>query len=1045
MAFTTDELNVIRSYIAYTGVAPTQAELEAAFDQENIFDFAEALIAGNTQTNTEFVTALYQNLLGREPDAGGLEFWTGLMSASQGLLALSKDQVLLAFQQEATKAANDGAVVTGKVEAAEQAGLTTDDGSFGSTGPVTPTDDEYLDRTFDATPGDSDVKGWEDDADIGNVGTDIGDDLDSLPTSKSHKIYNVGYNAMAEGKGFISANYTFDLSNQLGEFGDYEAYFLSPVLTNTTTTVGNSLVVELIDRHAATDAEALEFVAIQSFSFKIDGVTYVIESADLLNASSYDEVLAAVQAGLTDLGINDKVEASLGSQFQREQTDPDTQATTGALLNGTQIVIEAKGSQVLDRGGFQTGEKAGADRNIDLAARQDVTDTSVTSSLVATNLELDNIGFGSQGGSINISGQSASLKGVQEFNIDADGTAVWLTELSSEPLRGRTLDKLEVINLTGGADNFHIGKEQVGGAVGYSAFTGAGDEAGIEDVREFNAGSFNGNIRIDADVTHDVIARDFNLTDNQNNPSTDNSDFMYTFGGGDDLLYLDFAQEVVAYEDATLTVSTGAGEDTVVVTLVDSDPVLNANWYADHQRQDNVSIDTGAGDDTVRTPGQGDMNISTGAGDDTVYTDNSGSVNYILTDTNGNGDVEGTDTADDAAKAHWVFGASADDVTDLAGNALAPAFLYEGKLTVTFSGAQTAGGGVAAAAAAQNTVGWESIEVDIPTADNYAVDQRHINQAIKEAINTDPVLSKLLLAKDGADNTLVIESLIDGEFAADDLVYNVTSTTIDGSTAAGVITAYQNFAGDSTAVFGAAQAANAATVAAQDGTNPDLASDGAGTDIVGAASGLQSNNVINLGQGADDVLVLGTEANSNDEIVMTGYGLGTNHIVNFDDSAGTGIDQLNLTAYLTTQTSASGSSTSAVAVATTGVDAIVAGAANTAAANSVTEITGFDSTAVAGETWDAMTAANVLNAFQDNTNAYGNLDDDFDAAAALANILGNDRKHIVAIENDNNAGEYKFFELTSADDTQEFTAAQLIGTVDFGANVDFASNDILVG
>ena len=50
-----------------------------------------------SSSDTEFATALYQNVLGRDPDAGGLEYWTVHMKI--GLLG--REDVLCGFAESA--------------------------------------------------------------------------------------------------------------------------------------------------------------------------------------------------------------------------------------------------------------------------------------------------------------------------------------------------------------------------------------------------------------------------------------------------------------------------------------------------------------------------------------------------------------------------------------------------------------------------------------------------------------------------------------------------------------------------------------------------------------------------------------------------------------------------------------------------------------------------------------------------------------------------------------------------------------------------------
>src|SRR5690554_4905128 len=241
---------------------------------------------------------------------------------------------------------------------------------------------------------------------------------------------------------------------------------LSPLLDNVTTNLGSVLTIEVIDRMAeANDRDAaLSLVAIESFSFRLNGEQINVGSQDILNAETYSELRDAIEARINELAANkpalNDIEVTLGGDFTRQQVDADTLVTTGASVLGTQIILTATGSNLIERGGFTFGERSGVDRNVDPSGRQDTSVLGSETDLITTNLEFKNVGYGSQGGSVNVSGQSQSDKGVQQFDIVAEkhnlDLGVWLTELSSNPLRARdSINFLEVINLTGSAAYFH--------------------------------------------------------------------------------------------------------------------------------------------------------------------------------------------------------------------------------------------------------------------------------------------------------------------------------------------------------------------------------------------------------------------------------------------------------------------------------------------------------------------------------------------------------------------------------------------------------------
>ncbi|UDL03833.1 DUF4214 domain-containing protein [Marinobacter sp. CA1] len=1111
MAFNSAELGVIRTYIAITGDAPTQSEFAAAFEENSgLPSLATELLEGRPQqSNQAFVEGLYQNLLGREADQEGLEYWASLLSASAGQLQLSKARLAVEFQNaSALNAENEPGLVDGTP------GLTSVDGVFD--GPIVeppPVLDFRFD--FDTTKGASDVTGWTHTKsdETGEVSDETGADT---YMSNTHKIYNVGMNAIDQGTASISRDYTFRTENQLGDHGHYEAYFLSPILDNVTTNLGTTLTIEVIDRMAEANNKdaALSLVAIQSFSFRLNGEEVVVGSDDILNATTYEELEAAIEARITELAEDNEalknVSVDLGADFTRQQVDADTLETTGANVLGTQIVITATGANQIERGGFSFGERTGSDRNVDPSGRQDTNVLGSETDLVTTNLEFKNVGYGSQGGSVNVSGQSLSDRGVEQFDIKAEdhalGLGVWLTELSSQPLKNRALNTLEVINLTGAADYFHVGIEQTSAENVDGGSVRAGKEfAGITDVRVFNASQFAQNVRINAEVTDNVVARDLNLGDGQDNPAGDNQTFSYNLGNGDNQLFLSFSEQVIAHEDVALSITSGSGNDKIVLVL-DNDDVAPGNWYSNQKDQKNIVINTGSGNDVVETQGAGDATILTGAGNDVVYTDNVGVQNFTLDVTTAAGletaeflgldiprDATGAPvgTVDGSSKAIWAFNSETQELGQLLGGTGSPLpgttgesgpyFLYDTTLTVTLSGA--------ALAAAMNITTGEALAlengfeatVDVPTGANYAATERHINQAIKTAINGDAVLSQLLEAIDGPNDTLIVRSKIDGAFADSDLRIDLNNpdSTPTGTEVSAINTAWQAFSGDSSAAFadGAAVLAEVdsqidAILAVNGGVAPgyeglskggtgagnnnsDLADVG-GNALAGADSGVESNNVIDLGVG-NDVVVMGTGVDSNDTLVVTGSSIGHNTVVNFVDGAETGRDFVSFNSYLTGQIDVSANGTAGGASTADLGDAVAQ--ANAIDADQVVILT-FAEDATQNETWDALSGADLINALNGNANAWAALggfaavdanntrtevDAYANAQTAGATFIGNSMKNIVLVDSDHNRGEYRVYEVTTdvvtagAATEDQFGSATLLGVIDFGHELDAAT------
>ena len=211
---------------------------------------------------------------------------------------------------------------------------------------------------------------------------------------------------------------------------------------------------------------------------------------------------------------------------------------------------------------------------------------------------------------------------------------------------------------------------------------------------------------------------------------------------------------------------------------------------------------------------------------------------------------------------------------------------------------------------------------------------------------------------------------------------------------------------------------------------------GAGNDTVRT---LGSGDVtINVGRG-DDIIVLSSHGDSNNEIVFEGTRLGNVDILNFDD-AGTSMDTLNFTHYLQTLESQFGNSDSRVNT-TLGVDADTI-------ANEVTVLTFTAGTGVdAAQTFAAMTSADLLAAINfsnlDSAADYGSIGENtLEAGPANMSFI---REHVVLLENSANLGEYKAFALTSwrTATNLDFATAELIGTFDLGATAVFTVGNIV--
>lgn len=720
---------------------------------------------------------------------------------------------------------------------------------------------------------------------------------------------------------------------------DYAVYFDKLRADGSSTA---TLGIELMDTRAATSADpALRALPLKNspfngFSFKVNGKTITLKDpvgSDPLDTTTfngsqtYEQLELAIQKLLT-LPANLAAFPELAGITAKIDGTFDARDTiTGELATGKRIVLTGSSAAGLT---LATGNFI-ADEGVDPSSGLHTVQTTASSSstdLITSTIVLDNVGRGSNGGDLVIgamsTGQTSGSAGVARFEITVEQTSN-LGVLSS------TNDALKEVVVVSGAAKGSLsvkGNDNntslVAGALkgdNNNVLPGATHTAfGFSDVRLIDMKGMAASVSYDAQITGGSFSKYVQVSDTQPDPAGDNTstvgkttlqvaDFKYSGGSANDTIAVVIDQGIAASqstviagrEDATFLVEGMDGNDSISVRIgnpltpgattlaqTGNDGLINATglvepWYEHQKANANVTIDAGAGNDTVRTPGAGDAKILLGTGDDTVYVDNTGfqvSTNTIVTN---------------SGRAIWVFntndqalldGAPAsrnvDDIkSDLTNDTHQ---LYRAKVTVTFFGL--------------------TASVDLPTG-VYTPTDLHINQAIKKAINEDPVLRKLLVAEDGPLYSLMVKSLIDGVMVDADLGVAVTIVdvaTLSASERATLKTEW-TLADDLPATITAAMTA-AATAFNTVETDYDgkFGASPAGVELVGANSTTPSDNTITPGAG-NDVMVLGTTSaaaapeSSNDTVVYTNALFDKDTIVNFQVGvAATGGDKLNFIA-----------------------------------------------------------------------------------------------------------------------------------------------------
>lgn len=675
----------------------------------------------------------------------------------------------------------------------------------------------------------------------------------------------------------VNMSYTNN-SNSVRAESDFTVLFDQDYLTPETT-LGTATVDFLAmneDNYDASNGEnPLTGVFFRTLNFTLNGVEYNLAAylgEDPAGAgneiNTYADFLAAVQAGLVALKADhpenaalQSVQASFGRQFTT-----DVNPITLELREGTAIRLTADGQT---NGTANTLYVDSTDLEVARAGqatvpnnnRYEIADATppLEGSKLGINVELEKVGLAGDGGALVIGSSNDDVgssntwnatnttvedttNGINEFYVTVKGNAGKASSLSE--LRS-TNNQLKVVTVTtdaaqtGTFANLTIGNSN-------SEHDGGSYQDSLKDVQIFDASAFKGDLSLQAALTGEVTAKYLDLKDQSGDaPAADNAAFVYTGGTGNDTIdlqvsSLNLAQPGTATrEDFSVNVVGGAGNDEIILTVVadktgTADLADASNWYANQVLNANLRINAGEGNDIIRTPGSGNVIIDAGAGDDTVYAQNTG------------------------AKAAWVLNAvdGQAELSNIESSVNNTHQLYKASVRVEFKGFEATGA--------------------IADVRGIATDLT-INQAIKLAINSDAVLSKLLVAEDGPANTLVITSLIDGEpLDATALGLTLVPGTIGSGEQAQLGTWYGTTGAAAEALV------NAAIAAFNDPADVNyltqLATDGG--PVEGSISLHTADNTITGGLG-NDVLVLGTGVDSNDTLVYNGYGNGTDSIVNF--------------------------------------------------------------------------------------------------------------------------------------------------------------------
>ena len=704
-------------------------------------------------------------------------------------------------------------------------------------------------------------------------------------------------------------------SSDPGEVG-FEVYFDQQHLKAEKSQTSGTLTAKLIDTVGALPTtepgghdNPLWDNPFTAMSFTLNGKEYTLNFGEYNHTTtgtdlpSYEGLVKQMQAAidadpaLSGLGLK----VSTGNPFDAVVSIGPNSGQT--VTGGVEILINT------DQGKLE-GNNWIAAKGLPATNSTAATfvDTAVTTCpLIQTNVELDNVGrvqwddaspclpdnsvYGSQAGDLVIGG-NAGRGGVERFDVTVDQGS-WLSSMSS------TNNALRMVTVKNGAiygDNDN-GNLFIGDPVQDPSHTsfelahwmdaprllstgGPTDPAGLTDVKYFDASAMTGKVNIGAQLTeaaYDKYLKDVDGVDSMAQGYAPNGPFRYLLGSNDDTLNMTVIGGVAADTDFRMDIDAGAGNDLVNFSF------NFPHDFADNQLKNqmalkNVSVNLGAGDDTFRFWGNGAMDVSDGAGNDALYVGQNASEI---------GAPAGMTAA--SYNAVWVFNVEnatkAEQTGIFIGDHGAQSLennLLGGETSFTYTGAGTG----ADRSFLKAEVTFKGIKatatLELKPGDGQLSDT-DINHLLIKAINEDATLSKLLLAKDGAGSSLLVEALYNGEMKNDDLKFEFSAVKQDGMAAGGV-----------TLDAALSPAYTMAAVGATSG-HGGFASNGVAAGLFkGDNTGTDSATTIHMGLG-NDVIALnaadGTDATSNDTLVLNGA-FGDDVVMNFTTTA----DRIDATA-----------------------------------------------------------------------------------------------------------------------------------------------------
>ena len=531
-------------------------------------------------------------------------------------------------------------------------------------------------------------------------------------------------------------------------------------------------------------------------------VTEVTLQSDAANvAGTHQGFVNALQAPLQALIADGTLPAGTTLTLDPTIVD-DTFLDDGSRSDDIPAIVltTGDGSEVIATGFSRVEEPIG---EYDVYGRFN-SENEVEDQPITVNIDLHKVGRGGEGGDLVVGGKAQSTPdgvadGIEVFKINVLGAGNDdpngnMTKPSSLGTVTSTGDELREVYIA--TDPMYANGDTFASLEIRDGFNELGRSGESGDLQLVNADAFRGDLTLGTGGLSGLFSgsRIINLDTLTAqgggdvefyatlNGQEEQQAYSYTTGAGDDTVNVLASGDALDFDGSSLNISTNDGNDEVVLsspffTLLElgggEDGPTGQNLGNQDFNQailDNITIETGAGEDVIKTAiiSRADVNIDAGAGAD--FIDTSGGGAFAM------------DTPTPLG-ASWAFNyddarADGSDLNalgtprELPGVPESLAYVGGAKVTVTLSGAGAgpdgvfAGGGVMSQGGADPfTNGYEaSATVTVAGPNDYFGTQVDVNNAIIEAITSDPILSKLITLELTENNTWVMHMNTRGFF-----------------------------------------------------------------------------------------------------------------------------------------------------------------------------------------------------------------------------------------------------------------------------------------